>query len=454
MIWIILEILIAIASAVMGLLILLLKIPSIPPEFSFIPFIIAIIIGFLAVIRIVRAFKPTVYKVHPDSINEIKKVVGEELSVFTDGLPYSKDPNVKAAYEAGTRELARAADIQKSIDLGAAEISKQKREATLKAIEYYKEGFMHNPKTSERCALNNLIGLAYVGISDYDSAIEVWEESKKLAEEMISASDEVVSREGKLASAIALSNIGIIYRIRGDLDKAKKMHLKSLKIEKELGRKVGMASEYGNIGIIYGIHGDLDKAEKMHLKSLEIEKELGSKKGMASDYGNIGVIYRIRGDLKKAEEMYKKSLRIYEELGMKEGIASNYGNLGVIYRIRGDLEKAEEMHLKSLKIEKELGRKEGMASEYANLSIIYQTRGDLDKAKEISNNALKILYDIGSKEKLAAVYSNLGTLYIHKEDIAKAEEYYRRALDLFTQIGAKDKIEWCKDRLREIGKEP
>ena len=56
-----------------------------------------------------------------------------------------------------------------------------------------------------------------------------------------------------------------------------------------------MASDYGNLGILYSSRGDLDKAEKMYLKSLEINKDLGRKEGMANNYANLGILYTTLG---------------------------------------------------------------------------------------------------------------------------------------------------------------
>jgi Tfp pilus assembly protein PilF len=38
-----------------------------------------------------------------------------------------------------------------------------------------------------------------------------------------------------------------------------------------------MASQYGNLGIVYKARGDLDRAEEMHRKSLELFTSIGSK---------------------------------------------------------------------------------------------------------------------------------------------------------------------------------
>ena len=53
---------------------------------------------------------------------------------------------------------------------------------------------------------------------------------------------------------------------------------------------------------------------------MAIEKELGRKQGMASDYGNMGIVYQIRGDLDKAEEVWTMSLELFESIGAKDRI--------------------------------------------------------------------------------------------------------------------------------------
>ncbi len=93
------------------------------------------------------------------------------------------------------------------------------------------------------------------------------------------------------------------------------MQRKSLELHEALGRKEGMANAYGNLGNLYEIRGELDRAEEMHRKSLEIEETLGRKEGMASDYGNLGNLYEIQGELDRAEEMYRKSLDLFREIG-------------------------------------------------------------------------------------------------------------------------------------------
>ena len=119
-------------------------------------------------------------------------------------------------------------------------------------------------------------------------------------------------KKGTKEEAILLGNLGVIYKTRGQLNKAEEIHKKALAINEKLGRLEGVASDYGNLGLIYMTRGELDKAEEMHKKSLAIAEELGMQEIMASEYGNLGLVYKERGDFKEAEKMHKKSLAIAE----------------------------------------------------------------------------------------------------------------------------------------------
>ena len=151
----------------------------------------------------------------------------------------------------------------------------------------------------------------------------------------------------------------------------------------------------GNLGVIYRTRGDLDKAEEILHRALDTFEKLGRLDGMADQYGNLGSVYLTRGDLDKAEQMFHKALEIHENLGRLDSMASDYGNLGLIHRTRGDLDKAEEMHRKSLAIEEKLGRLEGMASEYGNLGAVAAERGDLVEARELWIKARDLFEKIG-----------------------------------------------------------
>ena len=81
-----------------------------------------------------------------------------------------------------------------------------------------------------------------------------------------------------------------------------------------------MASDYGSLGNIKMQQGELKEAEKLYNKSLEIDKELGRKEGIAATFINLGSIKEKLGELEEAEKLYKKALKIYETYAHTENV--------------------------------------------------------------------------------------------------------------------------------------
>lgn len=256
------------------------------------------------------------------------------------------------------------------------------------------------------------------------------------AEQMIERSLAISGRDAvTVETAVALSNLGLIYRMRGDLNGAEEMHNKALAIDEKFGRQDGIAIQYSNLGGIYLTQGKLELAEEMCDKALVINQKLGWQEGIAAQLCNLGVIYKMRGNLARAEEMHKKSLVISEKIGDKQRMATNYGNLGTIYQMRGELDSAEEMHKKALAINEKLQRLEGMANNYGNLGAIYHVKRDLSRAEEMHRKSLAIEEALGREEGVAMSYQNLGSIAKERGDIETTRELWLKALELYTKIG-------------------
>ena len=76
-----------------------------------------------------------------------------------------------------------------------------------------------------------------------------------------------------------------------------------------------MASNYGNLGVVYKIRGDLEKAVELHQQALKLNEEIGSKEGMAIQYGNLGNVYKLKGNITEAKRYYLMSLDLFNQIG-------------------------------------------------------------------------------------------------------------------------------------------
>jgi tetratricopeptide (TPR) repeat protein/energy-coupling factor transporter ATP-binding protein EcfA2 len=260
--------------------------------------------------------------------------------------------------------------------------------------------------------------------------------------------------QGSVWEGYVWSNLGLLYRNRGDLDEAEDAHKRSLGIVTRLGCMDAVASVYAGLGLLYEAKGNLRGAEKMHLEALRIEQKIGRVKGVARQYHNLGKLYGQTGELDKAEELFKKALHIHVSLGNQHGIGAAYSNLGLVYHRRGDLDKAEATQHKSLAIADRLGLKQVMATNYANLGLIHTDKGELDKAEEMHKRSLEIAEKLGMQEVTANQYGNLGVIYEQRGDIAKARQYWEKALQLYKKIGMPHMVEKVQGWIDQLGETP
>lgn len=307
------------------------------------------------------------------------------------------------------------------------------------AIDSFRSCLGSETKQNNQVTLLTLIGNCCLSAGRLKEAEESFKDANVIAEEL---------NDKEMLSAI-LGNMAIVFRIKGELDKALEYSQLSLNILKELGNREGEAGVLDNMGIIHRIRGQLDKAMERFQLSLKIHREIDDRKGEASVLGNMGNVYRVNGDLEKALEHYEIALKIHEEVGNREGEANNLGSIGIVYAEKDQSDKAMYYLQLALMVHREIGNREGEAISLGNIGNVYRLEGDLDRAIEYEELALSINREIGNRESEANDLGNLGNAYGMKGQYDKALEHYHSALSIFKDIGA---VESAKQTKKIISK--
>ena len=188
-------------------------------------------------------------------------------------------------------------------------------------------------------ALNNL-GVIYNKQGDFLKALEYFTKCLKIMGEI----------NDKVGVARALNNIGAIYEANGDplcketrelcfqagQNSALEYYKKGLSLREEMGDKLGIARSLSNIGSIYKTKGDYDEALNYFNKSLKIREEIMDKAGIATATARIGLIYFQKENLNKTLEYFNKSMKISQELGFPENIKEAALGLNKAYKYLGN----------------------------------------------------------------------------------------------------------------------
>ncbi len=296
-----------------------------------------------------------------------------------------------------------------------------------KSIKYADKGLsMTTEDDVEMCRLLNRKGWGYMRQGNYDTAMDIFEEERVLADRL----------DEKKESAQALHDLGTVFYCKGEYDEGKDYLEKALAFRKKIEDAKGMAASLNNIGLICNNKGELDTALDYYERSHDIEKEIGDKLHIAVSLNNMGIVFWHKGELDKALDYYKRSLDIEEEIGDKQGIAASLNNIGLIYYYKGELDKALDYYERSLDIKEEIGDKLGIAGSLNNICEIYYDKDELDKALEYCQRGLDIREEIGDKKGIAISLTNIGLIYCIKGELDRAKTNAKKALKISIEIGA------------------
>lgn len=232
----------------------------------------------------------------------------------------------------------------------------------------------------------------------------------------------------------ALNTIGASYQVKGNYIMAIDFYQQSLKIREELKDLKGVASSLANIGSIYINISEFKKALEYQKRSLKLAEEMDNKESMASSLNNIGIIYNSLSDYEKALDYNQRSLKMYEALGDKQGIAASYDNIGNAYVSMGEDAKALEYQLKSREISREIGDKRGESTSMTAIGKSYLKQKKFPLALDYLNKAKNITIEtedlVAEKEVTYALYET----YKSMGNKSKALECYERHVVLKDSI--------------------
>ena len=221
----------------------------------------------------------------------------------------------------------------------------------------------------------------------------------------------------------------------------------------EIGDREGEATNYGNLGRLFQLLGEHDKAREYLEKALRIYRGIGGRKGEADTYGNLTSFFLSLGQYRKAEDFLERAVAIWREIGDRGGQAIHFGNLGRISCKRGEYDNALEYHKKALEIHMENGTKEGVVVGYAHIASCFQSLGKYDMAEEYLKKALLLSRDIGYFLHEFQCLLGLTVLKVLQFDLEEALSSLFQTIEIFDTLrgSLKDNDEFKTSLLERHG---
>ncbi len=301
------------------------------------------------------------------------------------------------------------------------------------ALEFHKKALAINlkilgPDHSKTGRNYNNIGLVYDNLGKLDIALEYY---KKFLNNTIrnSGSDDIYV-------GYSYVNMGVTYLNLKQNNNALSYFQKALPILLKENRLNGLKAVYQNMGIVYDIKGEYDKALEYQKKSLEIASKIFGEQHPAIGviYANISVIFHKKGDEKKEIEYYKKALEIYTaSLGENHYlVALSYHNMGNTYSINKEYDKAQKYFNKALSIRNKIFDKNNpnISVSYSGIANLYFRQKMYDESLKYHKKGLTILQNSYGEQHPRAIslYNNIAFVYQIQKNHAKAITNFDKAL--------------------------
>jgi filamentous hemagglutinin family protein len=262
------------------------------------------------------------------------------------------------------------------------------------------------------------LGRAYTDLGNYSQAIESYQQSLRLTRELGNRQQE----------AIALGSLGRAYTDVGNYSQAIESYQQSLRIALELGNRQQEGIALGGLGRAYIELGNYNQAIEYHKQSLNIARSLGNIREEGVALGTLGITYQGLSDYPRAIEYHQQHLTLARKITDSQGEAAALGNLGIAYEALGDYPKAIEYYQQHLTVARAIGNRQGEANAVGNLGNAYQALGSYVKAIEYHQQALAIKQNLGDRKGEAQTLGNLGNAYEALGDYTKARQYYEQTL--------------------------
>lgn len=338
----------------------------------------------------------------------------------------------KRDYQGSTKAFEEAIAISRKIQSGEHE-AKCLRQLSINCdeTESPKESFRLSMQARDIAKRLNIkrelgydtfsLGHYYYKSNIYSLALENYENSLKIAQELNSPSDQA-------DCAIA---IGAVFIEVGQYDKALSYLTGALALYDKQRDAVGSARTLLNMGVVYRRRGfltgnkeDLKKALSFYEKCLNIAQSHKSYQDQILIMNNVGSVYYDLADYSEAMRYFQGALEKAKLAKTKEMISMVSNNIGIVQATLGNYEESTKYYQQAIDLALEFEGGQILWEAYLEMANAYKKEGKFLIALENYQNSISVIEDIRSKIGLEDEKASfLGT--------DKHIEPYQQIIDLF-----------------------
>ena len=256
--------------------------------------------------------------------------------------------------------------------------------------------------------------------------------------ELHRAAAEIAGRHGLTAArADALTDLGTVQSLADPAGSIVPL-TRAAELYRTSGHREGEANALSQLGTVRLLTGDLSGSAAALVRALEIHRETGHRHGAAIALGDLGRVRHAIGDLTAAEDALTEALEIHRESGYRGGVAYTLTELGNVRRDAGDPVGATDALTEALEIHRETGHRQGEAGVLVELGTAKYRSGELAAAADALTYALEHYRTTGSRGNEAWALNRYAAIVAATGDIAGAAALYQQALAMNRELNKPD----------------
>ena len=267
-----------------------------------------------------------------------------------------------------------------------------------------------------------LIGGAYLQLSEFRPALQFSEEALSLAQKV---GDE------RLETPIE-TLLGGINDILGEVIKSHQHYERARLLAKRLSDKLNEGSALNNIGKLYSDAGDFQRALDYYQQALPLLTDVPDRRALTLN--NIGVAYVGLGEPERALDYFQQSLAILKNGADRTAESYTLSNIGGAYARLAKHREALDYYAQARAMQQKIGNKAQEAQTLDLVGVSYSEMGQPEKAVEYHQQALEIQRANKNVRREALSFANLGQVYVRLGQPEKALEHFDQSLSILRNI--------------------
>jgi len=177
-----------------------------------------------------------------------------------------------------------------------------------------------------------------------------------------------------------------------------------------------------NLGAVYGMQGDLDSAEQVTTKALALSRRMHHHFRTVDLLSNLGNIHFMTGRWSKAMAVWEEALVLAQRLGSKEQTLYVEGNMGVGCIHAGKLTEARTHLDNCLVLARKLSLRSFLLTVHCHRTQVALRENELDEAEAALDEAWALAEALESADKLAEIQALRAELALAHGEFVRAQQ--------------------------------